>query len=212
MSTSHNLTTPSLLPLAEFFPSGDNAMFHTRSEPSIEQVMICSPSGRCITLVTGLMILKSVAMTQRPFVPPGAQLIAPLAAAVFENSRSAPPSIAPASSTVSQRQTMHSPAQTTPFSLAAPVFNSQGRAVPINDRRSRIQGEHMRLYEQPDQQGYESSRTAYESPLQRTAYPSGYDGQSATSSAFQEPYPPAGQYSSQPTTSSQYQHPSSSHQ
>ncbi|KAG1810473.1 velvet factor-domain-containing protein [Suillus plorans] len=160
--------------------------------------------------------------------PPGAQLIAPPAAAVFENSRSAPPSIAPASSAVSQRQTMHPPAQTAPFSPAAPVFNSQGRVTyeasrtsSFDSPRSAYEGgpnqrppfENSRgAYEQPDQRGYESSRTAYESPPQRTAYPSGYDGQSATSSTFQEPYPSAGQYSSQPTTSSQYQHPSSSHQ
>ncbi|KAG1821289.1 hypothetical protein EV424DRAFT_1539177 [Suillus variegatus] len=64
---SHNLTPPSSLPLTTFFPSGDNAMvftlvspsrqsssicfplfkFHTRSEPSHEQVIIRCPPGRC---------------------------------------------------------------------------------------------------------------------------------------------------------------------
>ncbi|KAG2115586.1 velvet factor-domain-containing protein [Suillus cothurnatus] len=145
--------------------------------------------------------------------PPGAQLIAPPAAATFENSRNAPPSI-PSSSTVSQRQTMHPPAQTTPFSSAAPVFNSQGRVTYEAPRTSTFDSprsyEGRGAYEPPDQRGYESSRTAYEPPSQRTAYPSGYDGQSATSNTFQESYPPAGQYSSQPTTSNQYQHPSSS--
>lgn len=74
VSTSHNLTAPSSLPLARFFPSGDKAIvctslsasrqsfpicsplskFHTRSEPSSEQVMIRCPSNRCMTLETGL--------------------------------------------------------------------------------------------------------------------------------------------------------------
>jgi hypothetical protein len=68
VSMSHNLTAPSWLPLTTFFPSGDNAIlhtpqspslqsspicfplfvFHTRSEPSPEQVMIRCPPGRCM--------------------------------------------------------------------------------------------------------------------------------------------------------------------
>ncbi|KAG1906777.1 uncharacterized protein F5891DRAFT_478957 [Suillus fuscotomentosus] len=69
---SHNLTPPSSLPLTTFFPFRDNAMvhtsispsrqsspiclplfkFHTRSEPSTEQVIIRSPPGRCIASLT----------------------------------------------------------------------------------------------------------------------------------------------------------------
>ncbi|KAG1825496.1 uncharacterized protein BJ212DRAFT_278429 [Suillus subaureus] len=70
---SHNFTPPSPLPpLTTFFPSGDNAIihnslspsrqsspicfplfrFHTRSEPSLEQVIIRCPSGRCMVPVT----------------------------------------------------------------------------------------------------------------------------------------------------------------
>ncbi|KAG1869353.1 velvet factor-domain-containing protein, partial [Suillus subalutaceus] len=121
--------------------------------------------------------------------PPGAQLIAPPAAAAFENSRTAPPSIPSTSSAVPQRQTMHPPAQTAPFSSAAPVFNSQGRIAyeaprtsTFDSPRSAYEGgpnqrppfETSRgAYEQPDQRGYESSRTAYDPPSQRTAYPSG---------------------------------------
>lgn len=158
--------------------------------------------------------------------PPGAQLIAPPVAAAFENSRSAPPSVPSASPAVSQRQTMHPPAQTAPFSSAVPVFNSQGRVTyeaprtsAFDSPRSTYEGgpnqrppfETTRgAYEQPDQRGYESSRTAYEPSPQRTAYSAGYDGSSATSNTFQESYPSAGQYSSQPSTSNQYQHPSPS--
>ncbi|KAG2361093.1 hypothetical protein BDR07DRAFT_1461634 [Suillus spraguei] len=143
--------------------------------------------------------------------PPGAQLIAPPAAATFENSRTAPPPVPSASSAVSQRQTVHPPAQAAPFSSAAPVFNSQGRVTYEAPRSSAFDsprsayesGPNSRppfetsrgTYEQPDQRGYESSRTAYESPSQRTTYPSGYDGQNATSNTFQESYPSAGPYS-----------------
>src|SRR5947209_7303363 len=69
VSISHNLTAPSLLPLNNFFPSGDNLIaytsispsrqsfpicsplfkFHIRSEPSPEQVMIRCPPGMCMT-------------------------------------------------------------------------------------------------------------------------------------------------------------------
>jgi hypothetical protein len=65
---SHNLTSPSKLPLTIFVPSGDNAIvstplspsrqsfhicfplfkLHTRSEPSSEQVIIRCPSSRCM--------------------------------------------------------------------------------------------------------------------------------------------------------------------
>src|SRR5882762_8928981 len=75
VSISHNLTAPSLLPLTNCFPSGDNAIafsplspsrqsfpicsplfkFHIRSEPSSEQVMIRRPPGRCMTPSTFLV-------------------------------------------------------------------------------------------------------------------------------------------------------------
>src|ERR1700709_1338199 len=68
VSTSHNVTAPSFPPLTIFFPSGDNAIAytalspsrqsfpiccslcksHTRSEPSLEQVIIRCPPGRCM--------------------------------------------------------------------------------------------------------------------------------------------------------------------
>src|SRR5205807_9110183 len=74
VSTFHNLTVPSLLPLATVLPFGDNAMHHTaassrsscqsspicaplarshrRSEPSPEHVMMLRPSGKCIIPLT----------------------------------------------------------------------------------------------------------------------------------------------------------------
>ncbi|KAG0691973.1 velvet factor-domain-containing protein [Suillus ampliporus] len=165
--------------------------------------------------------------------PSGPQMISPPAAATYDNPRSAPPSIPAASSTVSQRQTMHPPPQSASFSSSAPVFNSQSRLAYEASRTAAFDpprpayegGPNQRptfetsrgTYEQPDQRGYESSRSAYEPPSQRpqfegqrSAYPSGYDGQNTTSNTFQESYPSAGQYNSQPATSNQYPHPPSS--
>jgi hypothetical protein len=72
VSMSHNFTAPSARPQTTFFPSRDNAIantpffpsrqaspicspvfkFHTRSEPSEEQVIIRCPHCRCITPLT----------------------------------------------------------------------------------------------------------------------------------------------------------------
>ncbi|KAG2032005.1 hypothetical protein BDR03DRAFT_971359, partial [Suillus americanus] len=83
VSMSHNLTTSSPLPLTTFFPSGDNAIlytslspslqaspicfplfkFHTRSEPSFEQVMIRCPPGRCMAPQTESRLVKPCSRT-----------------------------------------------------------------------------------------------------------------------------------------------------
>src|SRR5437588_4864989 len=74
VSTFHNLTVPSLLPLATALPFGDNAMHttsvssfssrqsspicaplsrsHRLSEPSVEHVMMLRPLGKCTTPMT----------------------------------------------------------------------------------------------------------------------------------------------------------------
>lgn len=165
--------------------------------------------------VTGIPPPRSASYeTSRIPPPPGAQMIA---GASYESPRSAQP-IQPATS---QRQAPAMPPPA-PFPNSAPAFNSQNRVGYEPSRPSTF--DTRTTYESqraPFERGYEQAERGYDNPRpaptyerapfdapRNTAYASGYEGQNANpnATAFQEPY---SSYSGQPSTSSQYPHPSS---